>query len=63
MTDEGYYLKNEHFVESTVHRSFSFRKSGKNVISLVYADFGKVRIPFCPLKGTSDKEKIIEVRF
>jgi hypothetical protein len=48
MTDEGYYLKNEHFVESTVHRSFSFRKSGKNVISLVYADFGKVRILFCP---------------
>lgn len=32
-----------------MYRRFSFRKSGKNVISLVYADFGKVRIPFCPL--------------
>ncbi len=37
------------FGKSTIHRRFSFRKSGKNVISLVYADFGKVRIPFCPL--------------
>jgi len=31
------------FVETSVYRSFSFRKSGNFLISLLYADIEKVR--------------------